>query len=163
MFHMATPAMQAIQLKFLSATLSETAWMCSHCRSLNEPAETSCVPARSYDGALSTLCSRGCLPTLRVIITLPRLCPQGMYLDPLAEIVAANGGLVYNASRYARLCDAVTMMVDVKQGGGAMDPNSSFVVLHAILSEYQGALLATNLSQSPHTPLTSVYSDAVPW
>ncbi len=107
-----------------------------------------------------------------------------MYLDPLADIVAANGGLVYNASRYARLCDSVTMMVDVKQvrrkrelnppttegmitmlhllytsllhhdchvyrcgrpcvhapvqGGGAMDPNSSFVVLHSILSEYQG-------------------------
>ena len=62
-----------------------------------------------------------------------------MYLDPLAEIVAANGGLVYNASRYARLCDAVTVMVDVKQGGGAMDPNSSFVVLHAVLAGYQGA------------------------
>ena len=38
-----------------------------------------------------------------------------MYLDPLAEVVAANGGLVYNASRYTRLCDSVTMMVDVKQ------------------------------------------------
>lgn len=64
-----------------------------------------------------------------------------MYLNPLAELVAANGGLVYNASRYARLCDAVTLMVDVKQGGGSMDPNSSFVVLHTVLSEYQGSQL----------------------
>ena len=30
------------------------------------------------------------------------------------------------------------MLVPV-QGGGAMDPNSSFVVLHAVLSGYQGA------------------------
>ena len=62
-----------------------------------------------------------------------------MYIDPLAELVAFNGGRVYNMSAYLRLCDAVTLMVDVKQGGGAADPNTSFVVLHSILAEYQGA------------------------
>ena len=33
----------------------------------------------------------------------------------------------------------MTMLPAPVQGGGAMDPNSSFVVLHSILSEYQGA------------------------
>ena len=61
-----------------------------------------------------------------------------MYLDPLAKMVADNGGLVYNVSAYMRLCDAVTLMVDIKQGGGAVDPNASFVALHAVLEGYQG-------------------------
>ncbi len=63
---------------------------------------------------------------------------QGMYLDPLAKLVADNGGLVYNVSAYMRLCDAVTLMVDIKQGGGAVDPNASFVALHSVLEGYQG-------------------------
>ena len=116
MFHVATPAMHAVQLNFLSATLSETVWMCCPCRCFSEPKQRQAVSLRGCVTMRSGLSvAGGAYQTFRVLITLPLLGAQGMYLDPLAEIVAANGGLVYNASRYARLCDAVTMMVDVKQ------------------------------------------------
>jgi len=76
---------------------------------------TSHFPAHSWFQGRDTLCSQGCFAGCEGCVLTCHSASQGMYLDPLAEIVAANGGLVYNASRYARLCDAVTLMVDVKQ------------------------------------------------
>ncbi len=46
------------------------------------------------------------------------------------------------------------------QGGGAMDPNSSFVVLHAVLSGYQGARSdALRFCLSPVSDLRDPHGD----
>ena len=65
-----------------------------------------------------------------------------MYLEPLAKRMSRNGGWVYPAAPYARLCDTVILLVDVKGGAGTRGGNRSFAAVHAALEDYQSAQLS---------------------
>ena len=59
---------------------------------------------------------------------------------------------MYPESKYARVCDTVVLLVDIKDGPGVEDNNASFAATHDVLEQYQSARRA--LSENMRCPWT---------